>query len=569
MLRGTPVSPGVALGRALVKDVDLRQIPVRTVAAERVEDELNRFRAAVEGARRELLELKARFSARIEESSSRIFDTHLAYLKDPVFISDVENAVLNGAMNLESAIAKVISDFDRIFKLVETDVLRERAMDLRDVAMRVLRHLEPAPDAPAGPAERTILVTRELSLAEMFSQPANAWKGIVTEEGGVASHAAILARSLRIPTVLGVEGILEKVKDGDLVLVDGTEGVVRVNPEERLILEYEETAAAPVVEEADADLLLRPAQTADGTAVALLATCGNHAEVDRAKALAMEGVGLYRTELLYLLDRRLPSEDVLAEHYAKAADLVAPRPISFRLLDLDATARLADLPGHRDPNPALGVRSIRMLLANPSVFRPQLRALLRASVGRNVRVLVPFVTDVEEIRLVKEALFQERWDLQKARTPARERLPVGALVETPAAALAIRDLVREVDLVVVGLDNFIQYMLAADRGNAAVRDRFAVPHPVVLRALRKVRSVTDEAGIEFDLAGEAAAIPEHLALYVGIGARRFSIAPVHLPEVKRALGLLDAEASRRLAAEAARGSGPRAIELLLARHDEA
>lgn len=567
VLKGTPVSPGIAMGRALLKDLDLGRVARRLLSPEGAEAELNRFRAAVEASQRELRDLRERFGSRVGEASARVFDTHDAYLRDPVFLADVETLILQERMNLEAAIAKVISDFDRIFKLVETEVLRERAVDLRDVAIRVLRNLAPDSGAP-GAEERTILVARELSVVEMFAFPDRPFRGIVTEEGGLTSHAAILARSMRIPTVVGVKGLLASVKDGDLLVVDGAEGVVRVNPDERVRAEYGAALAAPPEERKTEDLVRTPTRTRDGTAVALLATCGNHSEVERAVANRMDGVGLYRTELLYLIDRRPPEEEALAAHLAGAAALIAPRAIAFRLLDLDSSARLEFLHPEKESNPALGVRSLRALFREPGLFRGLLRAILRASVGRDARVLVPFVTSVEEVRHVKEALFEERWDLRKQKVEARERLPVGAVLETPAAALGIRDLVREIDFLVVGLDNLIQYTLAADRGNEGVREAYHHLHPVVLRALRKIFEVAEAGEVEVALAGEVASDPAHLPLLLGAGARRFSIAPLHFPAFKQAILELDARECRRLATEAARCTSPGEVDLLLQRFRE-
>ncbi len=567
MLKGTPVSPGIAMGRALLKDLDLGRVVRRLLSPEGAEAELNRFRAAVEAAQRELRDLRERFGKRVGEASARVFDTHDAYLRDPVFLADVENLILQERMNLEAAIAKVISDFDRIFKLVETEVLRERAVDLRDVAIRVLRNLGPA-NGMAGEEDRSILVARELSVVEMFAFPDRPFRGIVTEEGGLTSHAAILARSMRIPTVVGVKGLLAAVKDGDLLIVDGAEGVVRMNPDEAVRAEYGSTLAAPAEEKGTEDLVRTPTRTRDGTVVALLASCGNHSEVERAAAYKMEGVGLYRTELLYLIERRVPEEAALAAHLSGAAALIAPRGIAFRLPDLDSSSRLEFLHPEKEANPALGVRSLRALFREPALFRGWLRALLRAAVDRDARLLVPFVTSVEEVRRVKEALFEERWDLRKSKVETRERLQIGAVLETPAAALGIRDLIREVDFLVVGLDNLIQYTLAADRGNEGVREAYRHLHPVVLRALRKVFDVAESADVEVALAGEVASDPAHLPLLLGVGARRFSIAPLHFPGFKQAVLELDARECRRLATEAARSTSPGEVDLLLQRFRE-
>lgn len=566
-LQGLSIAPGVAMGTVHLKEYDLGKVPTRRVPNERVEEELNRFRAALEASRKELLELKTRMKGQLAADEARIFDTHLAYLKDPIFVADVENLILAEQMNLEAAVAKVISDFDRIFKLVESEFLRERAVDLRDVAIRVLRNLGApgTPGATPGPS-RYILVAKELSISDLFHLSGGRVEGIIAEEGGVTSHAAILARSMKIPTVIGIKGLLAKIKDGDTALVDGTEGVVRLNPDEAMKSEYGLGGDGGVASEGEIDSSWaeRPATTRDGVAVQLFASCSNLAEVEQAAALKMDGVGLYRTELLFMVDRNPPTEDQLVQHYRKVAETAGSNPAVFRLLDLDSSMRRR-AGAATELNPALGVKSLRQLLRDPATLRAQMRALLRVALVREIRILVPFVAGPEDLKRVKEILFEERWELKKGGLDLPERIPLGVSIEVPAATLLIRDLVREADFLEVALDNLIQYTLAADRSNEGVRELFSRMHPAILRMLRKVFEVAEAADLETFVMGETVAQPEFLPFLLGVGARRFSIAPVALPGFKRALGDCVLRDCRKLAAEAVRAPSPADLEHLLQR----
>ncbi|MED6333986.1 MAG: phosphoenolpyruvate-utilizing N-terminal domain-containing protein, partial [Planctomycetota bacterium] len=308
ILKGTPIAPGLAVGVVYRKDQDLQRAAAQRVPLDAVEGELNRFHCALRESRAQLENLKTHLAGKVSPDHVRILDTHLAYLKDTVFLSDVENLILNEQMSLEGAIAKVIADFDRIFRLVENELLRERAVDLRDVGIRVLRNLEPHEhEGAVEPPADYVLVARELSIVDMFRLDGKAVLGIVTEEGGLTSHAAILARSMGVPTVTGLEGLRERVQEGDFVILDATEGVLRVNPEDVVREQYRETRAdrerARGEQRAFSEESFR---TEDGVPIHIRASCGNLPEVERAMEQGVLGIGLYRTELLYLVDRQQP-----------------------------------------------------------------------------------------------------------------------------------------------------------------------------------------------------------------------------------------------------------------------
>jgi phosphoenolpyruvate-protein phosphotransferase len=556
ILRGTAVAPGLALGYVHRKDHELSNAALERIPRERIEDELNRFHQALLDARAQLSSLKTKLSGRVPKDDARILDVHIAYLKDSVFISDVENLILNEQLALEAAIAKVIGDFDRIFKLVSSEALRERAVDLRDVGIRVLRHLERNRVEPAvAPARPTdyVLAAKELSIVDMFDLQGEHVLGILTEAGALTSHAAILARSMRIPTLTAVHGLLDTIREGDFVIVDASEGIARVNPDEVVRAQYKDVApAAP--REVGSEGNAAEARTYDGIPIRVSASCGNLPEVEAAVAWRVASVAPYRTELLFLVDKEPPSIEALAQHYAAVIAAARGASVTFRLLHADSSLGLGFLHPGRELNPALGRAGVRALLSRDVVLRRQLQALLRAGRGAQARIVVPFVTDTGEVRRVKEVLFEEKLELKKRGEPFLDRLQLGIVVETPAALLAARDLARETDFLLVGLDGLTQYLLAADRENLELRGWFESLHPCVLRALRTLVEVADELHKPLGVFGVLATQAHNLPFLVGIGLRNFCVDPAHMREFLAEVGHISTRSAQRTAQAAAASS---------------
>jgi phosphotransferase system enzyme I (PtsI) len=563
-LKGTSVAPGLVLGVVHLKDYELHKTPPQRVPLDQVERELNRFHKALSDSRKQIDDLKGRLQSKVPSDHVRILDTHVAYLKDSVLLSDVENLIINEQMSLEAAIGKVIADFDRIFRLVQNETLRERAIDLRDVGIRVLRNLGKAAGeekAAASTPTDYVLVAHELSIVDMFNLQNEHVLGILTEAGGLTSHAAILARSMRIPTLTGIAGLLDKVREGDFVILDATEGTVRVNPDEVVRAQYRQASAPPTQEppppEGAPAWAQRAPRTRDGQTIAVTATCGNLPEVDQATALGMQGVGLYRTELLYLIDRDQPSLESLIGHYGAVLEHARGQPVTFRLLHVDSSLEVSYLHERRELNPGLGLAGVRVLLAREQVLRRQLQALLRAmppSPETRARIAVPFVTDCGDLRRVKEILFEERYALRKSGASFQDQIELGAVIETPVAALGARDLAREADFLTISLDSLLQYLLAADRENHELRNYFEPLHPFVLRTLIQVAEACDQAGRPLSIFGVTAVSPANLPFLLGVGLRHFCVAPVVLKEFLAQLSNIDLRSARRSAALASRAS---------------
>lgn len=564
VLRGTTVSPGLVLGTVHRKDYDLLRVGAERVPLDQVDDELNRLRRGLDESRRQLVDLRSRLKGRVHENDARILDTHLAYLKDSVFIADVENLILNEQMRLEAAIVKVVADFDRIFRLVENETLRQSAVDLRDVGIRVLRNLERgggAEDDESAPRDY-VLVARQLSIVDMFNLSNEHVKGIATKEGGLTGHAAIFARSMGIPTITGIEDLLEQVEEGDFVILDATEGVLRVNPDELLRAQYVDGAERPDSGEVPGWVWESP--VIDGEEVVVQASAGNLPEVEQASSLGLPAVGLYHTELLYLVDPSPPSRDALQRHYAAVLAAMEGRAVTFRLLNVDSGLQVRYMHEAREANPALGRVGVRALLARERVLRRQLQALLLASVDRPLRIAVPFVNDCGELRRLKEILFEERHELRKGGASFQEQVEVGVVIETPAAMLGIRDLALESDFLLVNFDSLQQYLLAVDRDNAELSSLLESPHPFVLRALAKACAVAASAGKELALFGVSVVLPENVPLFFGIGVRRFCVSPSALRGFYEALRGTDAGRAVAAAKAVTKGACPSETRSLIA-----
>ena len=563
VLRGIPVAPGLGMGPARIASEDLAEVTHRRVPQEKVQGELERFRLGLEVVEAELRELAGNLGGKVPEDHVRILDTHVSVLRDSVFLSDVENLILREQLALEAAIAKVILDFDRIFKLVENEAIRERAVDLRDVGIRVLRALEreskdaatqaPEPAGPkAGgtPVEGSVLVARELTVVDLMDPTGARPAAIVTESGSPTSHAAVLARSLGIPTLCGVEGLLSQLTEGEFVIVDAAEGVARIRPEARIIEQFK-AAGLPGSERAEApEWMSTAAHTLDGTVPTLTAACGSLPDVQGMRGLGIQGIGMYRTELLYLLDREPPTVDALIAHYRAVLTEAGPVRVTFRLADLSSGLGVPWLSREREPNPALGRAGVRLLLDRPELLRRQLNALLRAADGHpaDVGLAVPMVVDCGEFRRIREALFEERYALRRENVPHAADLLLGAVIETPAAVFGAEDLAAEAAFLAIGLDSFQQYILAADRGLPAHGVHFEHLHPYVLRAVAQVVEAAEAAGTPLRVFGITAARPENVGWLLGVGVRDLVVGLAGFENAVRAIRATDIQVARRSAA---------------------
>jgi len=533
-----------------LRGYDDDEVGNKRIAADQVENEMNRLRGALQESRSQIEDIKHKQERTLGESELRIFDAHIAYLSDPMFVTEIEDQIVQERFGVREAVRLVVAKYDRIFQLVESDMLRRRASDLRDVATRLLRNLGDAGGASQEPppAGRYILAAKKLATADMFNLENERVDGIVAEQGGMSSHAAILARGMGIPTLTGIRDLPRLLGQSTVAIIDAGAGELLVDPGEQQLREFSEQAQRWKKQRVEAPEDGGRHELRCGSPVHLLGSCGSAGEAELSRTFGLAGIGVFRTELAFLTEGRPPTEDELVNQYRQVIKAQEGRAVNFRLLDvaastLDPELRLVER------NPAMGARGVRGLLQNPDVLRLQLRAILRAAAGtKSTGVLVPFVSTLSELQRVKAAALEERVALQKAKVEIADRLLMAPIIEVPAASLVIGALLDESDFAVIALDDLQAHLLAADRDNNAVRSYHELVHPALFETLmRMAREAVRHQG-DLVLFGESAADPVRLPFYLGVGYRRFSIAPVRLRGLMKVLAHYSADECRRISA---------------------
>ena len=546
-LTGIAAAPGVARGPAYPL---MRGMAI--VACEKVSDpdaELRRLEGALAATRQEISQLRDDVARKLNESEASIFDAHLLVLEDVALIDDVSREVRSTGFNVEFCFQEVAQRYIEIFEKMDDDFLRERASDIRDVTGRVLDHLlGTRPERVGQAAQAHVVAARDLTPSDTAGLHDGGVLAFVTEEGGRTSHSAIMARSLDVPAVVGVKGLMEAVREDDVILVDGETGLVILNPTPETIDGYrdKEQAIRQRRDRVRAEVSF-PDLTADGAAFSLLANIGDPAEMEDALAYCARGIGLYRTENLYLRLDGWPDENVQYEEYAEAVRLAKGRPVTFRTLDIGGDKRLGDLAD--EANPFMGYRAVRMCLERPDVFRPQLRALVRAAAHGPVQVMFPMISGVEELRRAKAVFRDVEAELAREGVRPAEAIRLGAMIEIPSAALVADSLAAEADFFSVGTNDLVQYLLAVDRGNQRVASLYDPCHPAVVRTLVAIFAAAQKAGIPAAVCGELGGDPLWAPLLIGLGVHELSMSPAALPEVRFVLRHSTAAELRELAAQ--------------------
>ena len=568
MLRGLGVCDGVGLGRALVVCPDKPDWSgARSTGAD---NEKARLAAAAAAVGRALEEMADAMARRVGEQTAAILAGQSMMLADPFMIGEMNGRIEAGAV-AEAAVDEVCGGFIQLFGAAEDELTRQRAADVADLRDRLLRTLLGRQDqdlsaAPAG----TVLVARELTPSMTVGLDRQRIAAIVTEAGGAASHAAILARALEIPAVVGVAGALKAIAPGAQVAVDGGQGRVWPEPEEAVRRQLEALRAGWEARRVElARFLDLPTRTADGRAVELCANIGRPEEAAAARGKGAEGVGLFRTEFLFLDRADAPGEAEQLAAYRQAAEAFAQGPVIIRTLDVGGDKKAPCLAMEQEDNPFLGHRAIRYCLDAPELFLTQLRALLRAGAGRgNVRILLPLVTGVEEVRAAKALLERAKEELAAEGKAFDPDIRVGVMIETPAAALAADLLAKEADFFSIGTNDLTQYTLAVDRGNARVAGLYTPYHPAVLRSIRSIIAAARAAGIPVGMCGEAAADPLLVPLLLAWGLDEFSVGAGSLLATRRVISLWSAAEAAAVEAEAMACADAGAVRACLAAHDK-
>jgi phosphoenolpyruvate-protein phosphotransferase len=552
MILGIPASSGLAQGPAfLCRCDDTIDVPRRSVEEAELPLEMERFEAAIQATENELATLERQIRHRSSGPEAAIFSAQAEMLRDPMIREEVTQRTLRGKINIEAAVSDAAEKLVATFSQIDDPVFRERATDVRDIARRVLGHLLQRAD---NPAERlppgSIIVARELlpSLAATLDQ--SRVSGMVVEQGAATAHAVILARSMGIPTVIHAEGIATKVRMGDQLIVDGLSGRIFINPSAAIRQEYEQLRAdLDVRREALNELSDLPAVTTDGVTIKLSANIGKVADAVVAAACGADGIGLYRTEFAFFAHPQFPSEEQQFQVYRSAAEQVTGRVV-LRILDVGSDKLLPYFPLPTETNPSLGRRGTRLLLGHPGILRTQLRAMLRLSATRAVSLLFPMIGGVEEFRAARAAVEEAKALLQAEGVAFDPTVPVGAMIETPAATVTARWIAREADFLSIGSNDLVQYLLTTDRTSMAMAAYYEPLHPAVIQSLKSILEAGAKEGKPVSLCGEIAGNPAYTALLVGLGVRCFSVASGELLEIKRRVRSISLAEAGQLAARA-------------------
>lgn len=565
-IEGLGVSGGIAIGRAVVIENRARDIYRLPLPPEEVDAEVARFLEAVEQARTEVARTQERANEDLGEHLGAIFDAHLLVLCDTGFLERVTERIRAEHVNAEWAVYRSAQEYADRFAAMEDEYIRERQADLEDVMHHLLRRLQGISHHEITEVEGpVVIVADDLTPSEAVRLGRQRVVGFAIETGGRTSHTTIIARSLKIPAVAGLGEVTELVTDQDPMVIDGEQGVVILHPTQEVLETYRgrmedlRTRELGFLETREL-----PTTTRDGVDVVLMANLDLPEELDDVLRFGARGIGLYRSEFLYIeTSPKLPTEDDHVELYRRLVEAVAPDPVVIRTYDLGGRKLAQELLDMREDNPVLGLRGIRLTLARPQVFKGQVRALYRAAVFGDLRVLLPMISGVEEVRAFRAFADAVMEELEEEGLPFRPDPALGVMIEVPSAALTADVLAREVDFLSVGTNDLIQYSLAVDRNNEHVADLYQPGHPAILRMLRGVIAAARAAGIGISLCGEMAADPRYAPLLVGMGLRRLSVTPRAVPALKTRLRELAVADLEELAARCLEAStGPEVEELL-------
>lgn len=502
------------------------QLVIKKETVANPQTELERFKAALMQSIKETGALAADLATRVGEKEAEILNGHLMLLSDPMLTGEIESTITNESVNSEYAIERTCNTYADMFASMGDELMQQRATDMRDIKTRmqkVLMGVESVDIAslPAG----TIIVAKDLTPSMTAGINPQNVTGIVTELGGRTSHSAILARALEIPAVVAVADFLSHVKNGDQVVLDGSDGSVYVNPDSAVMGEYEAKRDAFLKEKKELEQYIgKPTVTRDGVHVELVANIGKPEDVDKVLQYDGEGVGLFRTEFLFMDRNAMPTEDEQFEAYKKVAVALNGKPVIIRTLDIGGDKEISYMGLEKDENPFLGYRAVRFCLdRKEDVYKPQLRALLRASAFGNIKIMVPLVTCIDELRQVKAIIEELKAELDSCHVPYNKDIQVGIMVETAAASLIADIFAKEADFFSIGTNDLTQYTMSVDRGNDKVSYLYSPLNPAVLRSIKRVISCGREAGIMVGMCGEAASDPMMIPLLLAFGLNEFSM----------------------------------------------
>ena len=566
-IQGIAASRGIAYGQVFLYLQSELEIPQYTVDPDKRVAEIARFEQALLVTRQQISQIQDQVTKNLGEEEALIFDAHQMVLEDQALIGETIRDFQKTGLNIETCFNAVAQRYIQAFAEIDDEYLRERAADIKDVAKRVLHVLlGQSAMSLTELVDKRIIVAQDISPSEAAGIDRSAALGIVTDAGSRTSHAVIVARSMKIPAVVGTNDLTTKLKNGDWVMVDGYDGCVIINPTEQTLFRYGKIQKAKQSFESRLMSVNElPAQTLDGVTVSLRANIEKPDEVALVQQYRAAGVGLYRTEFLFLSATKVPTEEQQYAAYKEIVSGLAPLPVTIRTLDVGGDKPLPGDPHLIGPeaNPFLGFRAIRMCLENPEMFKNQLRAILRASAHGKVELMYPMISGPEELDRANALLAEAKTELRQRKQPFDDKLSVGAMIEIPSAALAGDLLAGKCDFFSIGTNDLIQYLFAIDRGNNRIAHLYDPTHPVVLRVLKQIVDAGHAHGIKVCVCGEMAGDSLYVPLLLGLGVDELSMTPTLLPAVKfliRAMKMSDAKA---LAAEALRQTDPKQTSALV------
>lgn len=553
VLKGIPASPGIAMGKAFVLQEEQLTYVFRQLSKNEVKKEIHRFQRAIVKTKADLSVTREKVLKVLGKSHARLIDVHLLILEDALFTTDVEKKIAHEHMNAEAALVATLDHMARAFESLEDPYFRERKDDLMDVGKRIMRHLLGHGGLKLSQLrQRSIVIAHDLTPTETVSMRVEWVEGFATDIGGRTSHAAILAQGLEIPAVVGLKEVTLHVKAGDRLIVDGNEGVVLVNPSATTVESYRRVREIQRAEVRELEKLRDlPAQTLDRRRVVLAANIETSEEVKSVLHHGAEGIGLYRTEFLYLNRSTLPSEEEHYQNYRTVARQMLPYPVIIRTVDLggDKLAPLGVSGISAETNPFLGLRGIRLCVKFPGLFKTQLRAILRASTEGKLKIMYPMISSLDELAQASRMLHETQEELRRDGIPFDEQVEVGVMIEVPSAAITADLFAQQADFLSLGTNDLIQYTLAVDRVNENVAPLYDPVHLAILRLLRLVIDAGHKAGRWVGICGEMAGDTAFTKVLLGLGLDEFSVPPAAVPRIKKLIRSIRFEEAKDLARE--------------------